>query len=61
MRSLRFRRVALLPELRIHLVAGERLLAQRLLLLLTHGRPHVGVDDVRAFRRFSRIARAARG
>ena len=47
---------AALHQRRRHGVAGERALALLLLLLLPHRRPHVGVDDVRALRRFHRIA-----
>ena len=45
-----------LHERRVHRVAGEVALALLLLVLLAHARPDIGVDDVRPFHRFTRIA-----
>ena len=48
---------ARLHQLRAHGESAERALALLLLLLLTHRRPDVGVDDVRALRGFHRVAK----
>src|SRR4051812_23272118 len=54
-----WRKIALLSAVFINFsstVTRERALALLLLLLLTHRRPHVRVDDMRVLRRLQRIA-----